>query len=142
MNYARILAAALSATIAYFTVGFALFTLPVMKREFAKYHAVYRPEVEIKRVFPIGMAATFAGIVALTVLYARSYDSAAGFTGGVLLGTSVAIFAVCGFVIHNHVNLNIGWRLTIQQAIAYFIEWLLVGVVIGLIYKPSVAHWR
>ena len=35
------------------------------------------------------------------------------------------------------VNLNIGLTLTLQQAAAYFIEWTAVGLVIGLIYKPS-----
>jgi hypothetical protein len=32
--------------------------------------------------------------------------------------------------------LNIGWKLTLEQAVAYFFEWLLVGIVIGLIYRP------
>ena len=47
-----------------------------------------------------------------------------------------ALFAVCAFVVHNHVNLNIGLSLTVGQAIAYFVEWTLVGLVIGLIYRP------
>jgi hypothetical protein len=38
--------------------------------------------------------------------------------------------------VHNYVNLNIGLKLTVQQAVAYFIEWLVVGIVLGLIYRP------
>ena len=34
------------------------------------------------------------------------------------------------------VNSNIGLKLTIEQAVAYFIEWVAVGVAIGLIYRP------
>jgi hypothetical protein len=34
------------------------------------------------------------------------------------------------------VNLNIGLALTAGQAIAYLIEWTIVGAVIGLIYRP------
>jgi hypothetical protein len=34
------------------------------------------------------------------------------------------------------VNLNIGLKLTLEQALAYFIQWTLVGLVIGLIYRP------
>jgi len=52
----------------------------------------------------------------------------------------VGIFAVCGFVFHNYVNLNIGPRLTLLQAVAFFIQWTLIGLVIGLIHKPTEAR--
>jgi hypothetical protein len=55
---------------------------------------------------------------------------------GVRFGALIGVFAVCSFVIHNHVNLNIGLRLTLGQAVAYFLEWTFVGAVIGLIYRP------
>ena len=38
-------------------------------------------------------------------------------------------------MVHNWVNLNIGGRLTLFQAIAYFFEWTVVGIVMGLIYR-------
>jgi hypothetical protein len=41
-------------------------------------------------------------------------------------------------VVHNYVNLNIGLKLTIQQSIAYFVQWVIVGIVIALIYRPAV----
>jgi hypothetical protein len=34
------------------------------------------------------------------------------------------------------VNLNIGLKLALVQAVAYFVQWTIVGIVIGLIYKP------
>ena len=33
--------------------------------------------------------------------------------------------------------LNIGIKLTVGQAIAYFVQWLGVGIVISLIYAPA-----
>jgi hypothetical protein len=45
-------------------------------------------------------------------------------------------------VVHNYVNLNIGLKLTLQQSAAYFIEWIVVGVVIGLLYKAVGAAAR
>jgi hypothetical protein len=51
----------------------------------------------------------------------------------------VGAYAVGSFVLHNHVNLNIGLRLTLGQAVAYFFQWTVVGVVIGLIYRPLVS---
>jgi hypothetical protein len=35
------------------------------------------------------------------------------------------------------VKLNIGLKLTLGQAVAHFVEWTVVGIVIGLIYKPA-----
>jgi hypothetical protein len=38
---------------------------------------------------------------------------------------------------HNYVNLNIGLKLTLQPGVAYFVEWVVTGIVIGLIYRPA-----
>ena len=54
---------------------------------------------------------------------------------GVRLGVLIGIFAVCN-VLHNYMNLNIGLKLALGQAAAYFVQWTIVGIVIGLIYKP------
>ena len=43
---------------------------------------------------------------------------------------------VCAFVLHNYVNLNIGLKLALGQAVPYFVQWTIVGIVIGLIYRP------
>jgi hypothetical protein len=42
---------------------------------------------------------------------------------------------VGSFVLHNYVNLNIGLRLTVVSAVVYFVEWTVVGIVIGAIYR-------
>src|SRR5262249_41796523 len=139
MNYPRLVLAAFAATVAYFAFGFLVFTLPPIVAEFQKYPAVYRSAEGIRRVFPIGLAATFIAIFALVVMYAKGYQGGRGLPEGTRFGTLVGIFAVCAFVLHNYVNLNIGLTLTLGQAVAYFIEWMLVGIVIGLIYKPLAA---
>jgi hypothetical protein len=35
------------------------------------------------------------------------------------------------------VNLNFGARLMLMQAAAYFVEWTVVGAVIGLLYRQT-----
>ena len=139
MNYPRLVLAAFAATVAYFAFGFLVFTLPLIVAEFQKYPAVYRSPEGIRRVFPIGLAATFIAIFALVVMYAKGYQGGRGLTEGTRFGALLGIFAVCAFVLHNYVNLNIGLTLTLGQAVAYFIEWMLVGIVIGLTYKPLAA---
>ena len=137
MNYAHIALAALCATVAYFGVGFALFAaLPNMKREFMKYPSVYRSEKEMMKFMPFGMLAILVSIVVIAVIYAKMYPISGGITAGACLGVLIGVFAICTFVIHNHVNLNIGIALTIYQGIAYFIQWVIVGAAIGLIYRP------
>ena len=85
---------------------------------------------------PVGMAAMVLAILALAVLYALLYRGGSGMAEGARFGILVGVFSLGAFVLHNYVNLNIGWKLTAQQAAAYFFEWAIVGIVIGLIYKP------
>jgi hypothetical protein len=107
-----------------------------MKNEFLKYPAVYRSQEGIKSTMPLGMAATFIAIAALAILYALLCQGSSGLAEGARFGALIGIFSIGSFVVHNYMNLNIGGKLTLQQAIAYFIEWLIVGIVIGLIYRP------
>jgi hypothetical protein len=138
VNYARIALASVGATVAYFAFGFILFAaLPAMKSEFLKYPDVYRSREAMMKVMPYGMVAILVSIVVVAVLYARINPAGGGIVSGIYLGALIGIFSVCTFVIHNYVNLNIGLALALYQGICYFIQWVIVGAAIGLIYKPS-----
>src|ERR1700729_4240932 len=137
MNYSRLVLAAVGAFAAYFVLGglsFALF--PSLADEFKKYPAVYRSQDGMKPVLPAGMAAMFVAMLALAVIYAMLYRGGSGVADGACFGALIGVFSVGSFVVHNYVNLRIGLKLTIQQAVAYFIEWVIAGIVIGLIYRP------
>ncbi|HTA85076.1 MAG TPA: hypothetical protein VK729_02330 [Silvibacterium sp.] len=146
MNLVRIALASLGAAVAYFVYGFAMFAAwPSMKTEFKKYPNVYRTEESMMKVMPYGMVGILVSIVVIAILYAKIYavtagavpGPVAGLASGACLGTLIGLFVVGMFVIHNYVNLNIGLKLTVYQGIAYFFQWLIVGAVIGLIYKPA-----
>ena len=79
-------------------------------------------------------------ILILAVIYAMLYRGGSGLMEGARFGALIGIYSVCSFVVHNYVNLNIGLALTVQQGIAYMLEWVVVGIVIGLIYRPIAAH--
>ena len=139
MNYARILLATFCAFVAYFIYGGILFgLLPWLRTEFAKYPAVYRSQEGIKSTMPFGMLAMFVALAAIAVLYAMIYAGGSGIVEGARFGGLIGVFAIGSFVVHNYVNLNIGLKLTVQQSIAYFVQWVIVGIVIGLVYKPAV----
>jgi hypothetical protein len=53
----------------------------------------------------------------LAVMYAKSYRRGSGASEGARLGALIGVFALCAFVLHNYVNLNIGLKLTVEQAI-------------------------
>jgi hypothetical protein len=138
MNLSRIGLAALGGFVAYFAFGgLAFVLLPSLKTEFQKYPAVYRSSEGIKKVMPAGMAFMFLAMVVLAVMYAMVYQGGSGVAEGARFGALIGVFVVCAFVVHNYVNLNIGWKLTVQQAIAYFLEWAVTCIVIGLIYRPT-----
>ena len=138
MNYARIALASLGATVVYFALGFIMFAaLPAMKSEFMKYPDVYRSREGMMKVMPYGMVAILVSIVVVAVLYAKIYPIGGSIASGIYLAALIGIFSVCTYAIHNYVNLNIGLALTLYEGIAYFIQWVIVGAAIGIIYKPS-----
>jgi hypothetical protein len=138
MNTMGVVLAALGAFVAYFVVGGVMFVaMPWMKTEFMKYPAVYRPSEGQMKNMPVAMAATLVAIVVLAVLYAMIYQGGSGVVEGAQFGALIGVFAIGTFTVHNFVNLNIGWKLTVEQSLAYFIQWVVVGIVIGLIYRPT-----
>ncbi|HXH94461.1 MAG TPA: hypothetical protein VNN25_22985 [Thermoanaerobaculia bacterium] len=135
MNYPRIVLATLGSTVVYFMLGGLLFAATPLTDEFRKYPAVYRTPESMKGVIPFGIVGMLLSMAALSVLYALVYRGGRGLAEGARFGMLVGAFAVGSFVLHNYVNLNIGLKLTVEQAVAYFIQWTVTGIVIGLIYK-------
>jgi len=138
MNPMRIALAAVGAFVAYFVAGGLMFvSMPWMKTEVLKYSAVYRPHEGQIKYMPVGMAAMFVSIAVLAVIYAMIYRGGSGVVAGAQFGALIGVFATGAFTVHNFVNLNIGWKLAVEQSVAYFVEWMVVGIVIGVIYRPA-----
>jgi hypothetical protein len=137
MNYLSLTLAALGGTVASFAFGALVFWLaPGLIKETHKYPAVFRPKEEMMTVMPVGLVATFMSILAAAIIFAMIHHGGSGATEGARFGVLIGIFVVCAFVLHNYVNLNIGLKLALGQAVAYFFQWTIIGIVIGLIYKP------
>jgi hypothetical protein len=137
MNYSRLGLAALGGTVASFAFGFlVLWMVPALFNEAHKYPAVFRSKEEMMTVMPIGLVAKLIAILVVAIIFAMMHQSGSGITEGARFGVLIGIFAVSAFVLDNYVNLNIGLKLALGQAAAYFVQWTIVGIVIGLIYKP------
>jgi hypothetical protein len=132
MNYLSLALAAFGGTVASFAVGFLVFWLaPGLIKEAHKYPAVFRPEEEMKNVMPIGIVATFISILVAAIIFAMMHQGGSGTAEGARFGVLLG-----AFVLHNYVNLNIGLKLALGQAVVYSVQWTIIGIVIGLIYKP------
>ena len=83
------------------------------------------------------MVALLLAMMALAALYALACGDGSAVAQGVRFGILVGVFAAGSFVLHNYVSLNIGLRLALLQAFAYFLQWVGSGVVIALIYRPA-----
>lgn len=137
MNYSRLGLAALGGMVASFAFGFlVLWLVPALMKEGHKYPGVFRPKEEMMTVMPIGLVATFIAILVVAIIFAMIHQGGSGTMEGARFGVLIGIFVVCAFVLHNYVNLNIGMKLALGQAVAYFLQWTIIGIVIGLIYKP------
>jgi hypothetical protein len=137
MHYSSLALAALGGTVASFAFGFLVFWLvPGLIKEGHKYPAVFRPKEEMMKVMPVGFVATFISILVAAKIFAMIHQGGSGAMEGARFGVLIGIFVVCAFVLHNYVNLNIGLKLALGQAVTYFVQWTIIGIVIGLIYKP------
>ena len=134
MNYSRLALAAIGGTVASFAFGFlVIWLVPALMEEGLKYPAVFRPKEEMMSVMPFGFLASFIAIVVVAIIFTMTHQP--GIAAGARLGVLIGIFAVCN-VLHNYVNFNVGGKLAVGQAAAYFFQWIITGIVIGLIYKP------
>jgi hypothetical protein len=140
MNYLRLGLAAISALVASFAVGFLIMGLaPALLEEAHKYPSVFRPKEEMFKVMPVGIGGHFIAILIVAIIFAMIHRGRSGVTygatNGALLGVLIGIFVLCT-ELQNFANFNIGLNLALGRAAAYFVQWTVIGIVIGLIYKP------
>lgn len=136
MNYSRLALAALGGTIASFVVGgLIIWLVPALMEEVQKHATVFRPREEMGRYLPYGFVASFIAVVVVTIIFAMIHQGRSGPMEGARLGVLIGIFAIC-HVGHNYANYSLGTKLAVGQGAAYFVQWIVTGIVIGLIYKP------
>jgi len=141
MNYGRIVLAGFVATVVYFVCGGLVFGKLIAKY-YAPYTGVYRPSDAIMSYFPIGIAGTFLAILVLAAIYAKGYEGGSGILEGTRFGFLVGLFVVFAVVADEYVTLNIGRELALSMAAGRLFGWIVVGMAIGLVYKPAAAAKR
>ena len=133
MNYTRLALAAVAATVADFAYGFAIYG-NVLTSSFLEQGAIYRGAEAQMEYMPIGAAGIVLAMVAAAMLLAVSNFRGVG--GGLQFGLLLAVFAIGTGVVVNYATLNMTEDHAARMMLAALGEWLLVGAVIGLVYKP------
>ena len=141
MNYARLALAAVAATIFDAVYGFVVYGM-LLAPEFGRYPGVYRSNEAGMAFLPLMFAGLFIAIVAVAVIYAKGYEGGSGAAEGVRFGFLLGVFVVFAFVAVNYAVLNVGRKIAVMTAAAGFVEWLAIGLVIGLIYRPAAGSPR
>jgi len=141
MNYARLALAAVAATIFDAVYGFVVYGM-LLAPEFSRYPGVYRSNEAGMAFLPLMFAGLFIAIVAVAIIYAKGYEGGSGAAEGVRFGFLLGVFVVFAFVAVNYAVLNVGRKIAVMTAAAGFVEWLAIGLVIGLIYRPAAGSPR
>jgi hypothetical protein len=136
MNVARIALAAVAATLWDVCYGFLVYGL-LLTNEFGRYPAVYRSAETGPGYLPLMFAGVFVAAIVAAIIYAKGYEGGSGIAEGARFGLLLGLFVVFAFAGVNYGVLNIGARLACLTAAAAFIEWTIVGTIIGLVYKPA-----
>jgi hypothetical protein len=135
MNYARLALAAVAATIFDAVYGFLVYGT-LLAPEFARYPGVYRSNEAGLAFLPLMFGGLLIAISAAAIMYAKGYEGGSGAAEGARFGFLLGVFVVFAFAGVNYAVLNVGRRIAVMTAAAGFVEWLAIGLVIGLIYRP------
>ena len=103
--------------------------------------SVYRPANDTSHL-PVLFAGIFIAACAAAYIYAKGYEGGSGVVEGVRFGAAFGVFAVGYSVLVSWAVLNIGRTLAICMSAAAFVEWIIVGAVIGVIYRPATTAAR
>ena len=136
MSLRRIAVPAVVAWLVDNVFGYVVFGV-MLQNEFAQYPAVFRSFEAVSSMMPLMIASSLIGFVAVAYIFAKGHDGGSGikegFWFGVVLG-SVMVFLVG---LPSYVIYNVGQKLAAEMVVCMFVEFLIDGIVLGLVYKPA-----
>jgi hypothetical protein len=141
MNYARLVLAAVAATIVDSVYGFIVYGT-LLRTQFVAFSGVYRPDTEAVAYMPALFGGILVAALAASYIYAKGYEGGSGVAEGARFGAAIGLFAVGYATLVNFATINLTAPFTAVMAIAALVEWTINGIVIGLVYKPAASPSR
>ena len=142
MNLRRIAVPALVAWLVDSLYGYLVFGV-MLDGDFARYRpALFRSADVMNSMMPLMLVSSLIGFLAVAYIFAKGHDGGSGvkegFWFGVVLGSLVTfLVSVPSYVIY-----NIDQALAGKVMVAGFIEMVIDGIVLGLVYKPAAVAAR
>ena len=140
MNYGRLVLAAVVATVVDAAYGLVVWAR-LLNGEFTRYPEIYRPAGDMN-----GFAIMFAGILAAMLvasyIYAKGYEGGSAVAEGLKFGVVLALLMALYISSTDYGTLRIGKKMMLTYLGGQFGEFLLAGLVIGLVYRPAGAAAR
>ncbi len=136
MSTRRIALAAFVAWLVDSVYGFVVFGV-MLQGEFGRYPNVFRSMEAVNTMLPQMLAASLLAFLAVAYIFAKGHDGGPGLKEGFRFGVVFGAYGLFGISIPSYVIYNIGRKLALETAFCAFIEMLLAGIVLGLVYKPA-----
>ena len=136
MNYPRVAIAAIAATVVFFMYGFVVHGWLIAKDYTPYPEGVYRVGDAARSHMPFGLAGLFIAILVFATIYAKVREHGSGAGEGARLGLLFGVFMAGAFVAVNYATIEISGKLALELAASEPIEWTLVGITVGLVYRP------
>lgn len=136
MDTKRLALAAIVAWLVDAVYGFVVWGL-AMRGQMALYAGVIRTEAAMTARLPLMLAGSLLAMFALAWIYAKGYEGRGGVAEGLRFGVVLGIF-LFGFVsVSIYGTFYIGHTLAAIASVISFVEAILIGVVIGALYRPE-----
>jgi len=135
MNYGRLVVAALAATVMDAAYGFVVWG-QLLSREFGRYPEIFRPAGDTSG-FALMFLGIFVGMCFAAWIYAKGYEGGSGAVEGLKFGVVIGLLMAAYFSAANYGTMRIGKKMALTYLVGGFGEWLVAGIVIGLVYKPA-----
>jgi hypothetical protein len=135
MNYPRIITAAIAATVVDAVYGFVVWG-QALSFEFARYPDIYRPSADQTAYLPLMFVGVLIGMFFAAWIYAKGYEGGSGLLEGLRFGVLMGLLIGAYGAGVNYGIMRIGKRMALAYGAGWVGEWILVGLAIGLVYKP------
>ena len=137
MDYKRLSLAAVVAWVVDSVYSFVVY-MNLFGGEMSANPGVFRSASAVNANAPLMLVASLVAFFALAWIYAKGYEGR-GIGEGLRFGVVMGVF-ITGFIsIAMYGTLNIGSRLGGLMSVASFVELLVVGLVLGAVYRPAAA---
>jgi hypothetical protein len=135
MNYPRIAIAAIAATAVDAVYGLVVWG-QVFSGEFGRYPEIYRAGTDQTAYLPLMFVGILVGMFFAVWIYAKGYEGGSGLVEGVRFGAVMGLLIGAYMAGVNYGIMRIGKQMALTYGVGWLGEWVLVGLAIGLVYKP------